>query len=518
MAHVPGMKSSPKQEEALIEDVMAYADDPLAFVSFIFPWGEPGPLERYQGPRKWQERELSNITRHISINRDRMARGETPLMYRLAMNSGRGIGKSALLMWLLYWFLSTRWGATVVVTANNETQLKTKTWAELGRWHTMAQNSHWFERQALSLIPAPWFKQNVDRQLKIGAGYYCTPAQPWHEARPGGFAGAHNPLGMMYIFDEAAEIPSAIWSTTAGVFTEPEPDRYHIVASNPRRNTGDFFECFHKGRDQWRTVKIDARTVEGTDPAIYQDIIAKYGAESDEARINVYGEFPKTGDKQFISRDLVEGAVARELPQPMDTSAPLILGVDVARYGDDRTVLRWRQGRDARSIPAVRVRGKNVVEVADLVAEWIDRTKPDAVNVDGAGAGAGVVDILKSRGYKVNEINFGSKPNDDTWYNKGTEMWADLRTWLETGCLPNDQELVDDLVNREYYYPGTDGKINLETKDDLKKRGFASPDDADGIALTFAVRVSRKDQPTSRARNCGRVAPGTDYNPFARRQ
>jgi hypothetical protein len=141
----------------------------------------------------------------------------------------------------------------------------------------------------------------------------------------------------------------------------------------------------------------------------------------------------------------------------------------------------------------------------------------DAVNIDNGGPGAGVIDVLKSRGYKVNEIGFGTKPNDDKWYNKGTEMWADLRTWLEGGCLPSDNELVDDLVNREYNYPGTGDKMNLESKDDLKKRGFASPDDADALALTFAVRVSRKDQPTSRARNRGRVAPGTDYNPLARR-
>lgn len=509
---------SATDEKRLMTEIWSpeIAENPLNFVKFVYPWGKKGtPLEHYTGPKRWQVADLLDIAEWVKQNRQRMNDGQPPRVYRGADVSGRGPGKSTKLAWLTHWMMSCNIGSTVIVTANTETQLKTRTWAELGKWHTLALNGHWFDRQALSYKPAPWFAEAVQKQLKIDVGYYYAQAQLWSEENPDGFAGVHNPHGVMVQFDEASGIPPPIWTVTEGFFTEPSLHRYWFAASNGRANTGTFFECFHKNRGMWnRRNQIDARSVEGADLAVLNGIIAQYGEDSDEARIEVLGQFPKAGDKQFISRGVIDAAVARELPDPPDHWAPLILGVDVARYGEDSTELRFRQGRDARSYPKIKARKLGTLEVADLVCGWIDKANPDAVNID-AGNGAGVIDVLRGRGYKVNEVWFGSKPNDPRWYNKRTEMWADMREWLGGACLPDDQELIDDLAGPEYEYPGAGDKQSLETKDHMKSRGLASPDAGDALALTFAVKVSRKDRATSRRRH-NRLAPGTNYGIFSR--
>ena len=133
------------------------------------------PLEHFKGPRKWQEKILKDIANHI-------ARNETvdfPEMYRLAVASGRGIGKSALVSWLILWFLSTRLGSTIIVTANTEQQLRSRTWAELGKWLTLSINNHWWEKTATTIKPAKWFEEALQKDLKIDTGYYYAQAQLW---------------------------------------------------------------------------------------------------------------------------------------------------------------------------------------------------------------------------------------------------------------------------------------------------------------------------------------------------
>ena len=488
------------------------ADDPYKFVMFAFPWGKRGtPLENVKGPRTWQREDLQEIAASIRDNKNRIALGLDPLVFKKATASGRGPGKSAFVAWLTLWAMSTKLGSTVIVTANTEAQLKSRTWAELGKWHTLSINSHWFEKSAMSLKPAEWFESALKTQLKIDTGYYYAQAQLWSEENPDAFAGIHNHNGVLVIFDEASGIPAPIWKVTEGFFTDPVAHRYHFCFSNPRRNTGEFFECFHKNRGYWRRRNLDSRTVEGTDKNVLNEIVEKYGEDSDEARVEVKGEFPRQGDKQFISRDLVEAAVARELQD--DQWAPLMMGVDPARYGDDETVIRFRQGRNARVIPAVKMRGADNMVVANKCAELIQKYNPDAVCVD-AGNGTGIIDRLREMGYKVHEVWFGGTSLEPEWANQRTYMWAQMRDWLGGGCLDADQDLIDDLTAPEYKFMGNSDKITLESKEQLKNRGFSSPDNGDALACTFAVKVARKDLKASRHQRSGRVAPGTDYNPF----
>ena len=504
------LKFSPAEEQQLMARLWApeIRDNPHAFVMFVFPWGQRGtPLEHQKGPRRWQREVLEVIRDRVAENKRRQIHGLTPEMLKDATASGRGIGKSSLVSWLILWNMSCNLGSTTIVAANTEAQLKSRTWAELGKWHTLALNSHWFDRDTMQLRPAPWYRDALARDLKIDQGYYYAQAQLWTEENPDAFAGAHNMAGILVIFDEASGIPQPIFNVTEGFFTEPVLHRYWFCFSNPRRNQGAFFELFHKLRNWWNTRNIDSRTVEGTDPAIYQKIIDQHGEDSDEARVEVRGLFPSQGDKQFISRALVAGAQERAVAQ--DAFAPLAMGVDVARFGDDQSVIYFRHGRDARSMPPVKFKGLDTTQLVARVAELADRHRPDGIFVDGAGVGGGVVDQLRARGYRVFDVQAGAKADDDQKYqNKRVELWARVREWLQIGSIVADPQLADDLLAPEYDFDNA-GRVRLETKEKMKGRGLASPDVADALALTFAANLARRDGAVSRRRV--RVAGGVDY-------
>lgn len=515
------MASSPphkiEAEQKLLNHILhpQIADDPLAFVMFAFPWGKKGTLlENHKGPRRWQVEELNAIKTFIQIGRQTIVGGDLPPVYQAAVAAGRGVGKSALVSWIVLWMMSTRPGSTTVVTANTEAQLSTKTWAELGRWHTMSVNAHWFERTALSLTPEPWYAKAVKDWKKVDTAYYYAKAQLWSKDNPDSFAGAHNELGELYLFDEASGIADAIWSITEAIYTERILDRYWFAFGNPRHNTGAFFECFHKHRDFWKHRQIDARTVEGTDPALYEKIISKYGADSIEARVEVYGQFPDTDANQFIGRSLVEAAAKRELNT--DDYAGLIMGVDPARYGDDNTRIVFRRGRDARSIPSVKMRKASDTDKLHKCIELIDKYNPDAVCID-SGNGTAIIDGLKDLKYQgVHEIAFGGSSPAPEYANMRTYIWAEMRDWLGGGCVPDDQDLHNDLVGPNYSFQGQSDKIILEPKERMKARGLASPDFGDALACTFAVRVARRDTNAARrlSQRPGRVAKNVDYPMF----
>ena len=486
---------------------------PLNFALYAYPWGKTNtPLENMKGPRGWQRETMQEIERHIKANDLRRANKALMEMWRSADASGRGIGKSALVAMLCDWFRSTRLGATTIVTANTEQQLRSRTMAELGKWTSMAINSHWWEVNAMSIRPAEWFGEAVKRDLKIDLGYWYTAAQLWSAESPDAFAGIHNHAGVMLIFDEASGIPRPIWTVSEGFFTEPIPDRYWFVFSNPRRNSGPFFECFHKDRNFWRCRNIDSRTVEGTDIGTFNKIIAQYGDDSDEARVEVKGEFPNKGANQFIGKDLAYQSAQREvIPDP---GAPLVMGVDVARFGEDRSVIAFRKGRDARSIPWLKFKSLDTVQLATIVSEQAQKHGVNAIFVDGNGVGGGVVDNLKAWGFRVIEVQMGSTPNDlDMYYNKRVELWGHLKEWLTTGAIPNDTDLQTDLISPEYRYHPTSNRVQLESKDQMKQRGLASPDHAEALAMTFAAPVARLNSPHSRHNSVvrNRVARDTDY-------
>jgi hypothetical protein len=463
----------------------AIKDNPLAFVMFAYPWGVKGtPLEHFTGPRKWQREVLSSMAAHIKANGGKVDFD----VLRLAVSSGRGIGKSALVSWITDWMLSTRIGSTTIISANSESQLRSITWAELTKWLAMSINSHWFEVSATRLMPAKWLTELVERDLKKGTRYWGVEGRLWSAENPDAYAGVHNFDGVMVIFDEASGIDDSIWSVTSGFFTENTPNRFWLAFSNPRRNTGYFYEAFNSKRDFWKTMIVDARTVEGTDKAVYEQIIAEYGPDSSQAHVEVYGQFPNEGDDQFISVGIVDAAMKR---QPYkDETAPIVIGVDPARFGADATVIAVRQGRDI--IKIIRHRGDDTMTVVGHVIDAIEEYEPTLVNIDEGGLGAGVVDRLKEQRYKIRGVNFGNKAKNPLMYgNKRAEIWGEMREWLKTASVPNDRFLKSDLISPKMK-PDSRGTIYLESKKDMKARGLASPDAADAIALTFAHPVAHR--------------------------
>jgi hypothetical protein len=514
----------PGEQDLQNELLGPLADDPRRWIQFAWPWGQADtPLYNRKEPNRWQIERHEEIAQFIRDQKIAEMHGKPLSIYRSAVSGGRGGGKTADDMMLLYWFFSTQLGGTVIVTANNQDQLTTRTWAELGVWHGMAINKHWFERATLSLKPADWFKEKIQDQLNIDTGYYYVAGQLWDKDRPEAFAGVHNRYGLFVSFQEAIGIPSPIWTVTNGFYTDNTRHRYFLASSNPRRNTGEFYECFHRKREQWRCRIIDSRTVEHVDVTLCNAVIEQYGINSVEACAEVTGEFPGQATNQFISRDLVNDAAVREL-FPDDPGDPWIVGVDVARFGDDRTVIQVRKGRDARSLEPLVMQGYDNVHVANKVAELADKlTAPNGIrphiNID-MGHGAGVIDILRSRGYKCNQVDFGASADEpQKWRNKRTEMYARCKEWLTGGCILDLRELRDDLSGPEYGFSGDNGVIILETKLHMKDRGLASPDRADALVLTFAVRVARLDVGLSRDGHGGprvRIAHGVgdEYNPF----
>lgn len=493
-------------DKQLAEHFGSFYNDPLGFVMFAYPWGVKGtPLENHTGPDKWHLELFKQLTEHVTGNMARKDAGLDLEPWASAIVSGHGVGKSAVVAWLIQWLMATRYNCRGAVTANTESQLEKKTWPELAKWHSMFIAKHWFvwtSTQYYYALCPPEERKN-----------YCIDAIPWSEERTEGFAGLHNETSaVVVIFDEASAIADKLWEVAEGAMTDGEP--FMFAFGNGTRPYGRFYECFNKFREFWRKFHVDSRFVRITNKLVLQKIIDKYGEDSDEARVRVKGQFPKGSANGYIKAEETDIAIHRELVPDFD--APLILAVDVARYGDDKTVLRWRKGPDARSIKPRHYHGLDTQQVADKVAEAIDETDPDATIIEGSGVGGGVVDALKRMNYRVIEVNPGRVARNKTdYFNVRAEMHGELKEWLRnSGCINDEPDLVADLTKVEYRY-NDKNQLILESKKDMKDRGLPSPDDGDSLALTFSARVSRLDavaRRSNRRRKTTGPVKGTHYD------
>ena len=493
---------SKKSEDLLIEQVATFRYDPYGFVLFAFPWLEPGELADEAGPRKWQVNILKTLGDELRKGR------ELNEAVRISVASGHGIGKSALVSWLIWWALSTQPDTKLVVTANTENQLRTKTWPEVRKWARMAINSHWFDPTQTAIM-------SVD---EAHASTWRCDAIPWSEHNTEAFAGLHNKgrrLGL--IFDEASNIADKVWEVAEGALTDTDTDIFWCAFGNPTRNTGRFREAFGRLRHRWDCVQIDSRTVEGANLKQSQEWVDDYGEDSDFVRVRVKGQFPRAGSMQFIPSDLVNKAVENGKAGVSGLlTDPLIMGIDVARFGDDQSVIRFRRGRDAHSIMPRKYRGVDTMKLAGEAATLIETFRPDAVFVDETGIGGAVVDRLRQLGHHVVGVNNGAVsdcPIEGMMVrNKGAELWARMREWMKAGgAIDDDAELMTELESREYGYDANN-KIVLEKKSDMKKRGLGSPDQADGLSLTFAYPVGERG---STGRMGKVIQAQTEWNPYA---
>lgn len=466
----------------LAEEISNFYDDPLGFVNFAFPWGEPGTaLHGFDGPDDWQVDILNTIGDAV---KKRKFDGVNPVdPIQLAVSSGHGIGKSALSAWLALWIMSTRPNSKGVITANTGDQLKTKTMSELSKWRSRCITGHWFQMNAMSMVhrayPDSW---RVDAQTcreensEAFAGLHAADSTPW------------------YLFDEASAIPEKIWDVAKGGLTDGEP--MHICFGNPTRNNGSFYECFRRNSHRWITKQVDSRTAKMTNKRLIEQWIEDFGEDSDFVRVRVRGVFPRGGDMQFIPSDVVYEAMRRGSGMYLGDD-PLICGADMARGGDDKCVIHFRRGKDAKSEKRYIIPGeksRDSMKVVSMMTMILDRHQPDVTFLDKGAMGGPIGDRLRQLGYHVIDVGFGDNAADEKAYKSRTaEMGARCRQWLiDGGAIPNDPELEEELTAREFGHNDKD-QLVLERKKDMKARLGKSPDGADALYLTFAEPVPKRE-------------------------
>jgi len=491
--------------------VLSLRDDPYAFVHYAYPWRRPGTsFEHYSAPRKWQLDDFMRLTEHIQ---EQVFRHENNLplkMWREARSSGRGPGKSAKFGMAAHWHMSTHIGSTTIVTANTEGQLRSRTFPEFAVWFGAAINAHWFSLETMRIVPEGWLLDLVRKLpeeggLGIDPKYWFVQGQTWSEDNPNAFAGVHNPYGLLLQMDEAAGIPGEIWNVSEGFFTEQNPYRFWMAASQMRSRQGRFFEIFNDPQMGygWNLRTLSTRGMEGVDQGIVEDQIKRYGEDSDFVRVEILGLPPRTSEDQFIPWDAVRAAQQNALVY--DNGEPLILGVDPAPRG--KTAWRFRQGRNARDCCGSATKGswlgQDNVQIAASIDALDMRYQPDAICID-FGMGTGVIDILKRNPrirHKLHEVKFGASPEnkDGEFATHAAELWGRVRDWLPGAMVEKDGgekgTLSHQLTDRGWKWSGREeNKKILETKEDMQSRGVKSPDDADALACTFEVNIGRRDQ------------------------
>lgn len=486
-------------EQELEKAVADYYADPLGFVMAAWPWGVPGgPLANAAGPDKNQRKFLIDLGKQIKA---RQFDGHTAVdPIRMAISSAHGTGKSTLGAWLAWFILSTRPMSVGTATAGTYDQLERVTWADIMHWGRMCFTAHWFDIQASGIYA---------KDPKLAEKWKLTPKTAAAE-RAQTFAGqhAHNSTSW-YLFDEASEIHDKVWETAYGGLTDGEP--MFFCWGQMIRNSGEFFNaCFGDGgAKRW-----DSRVWSGLDSAFtnktyIEEIRQDWGEESDYWRIRVLGLPPRASELQFIGQDLIDKARKRDhTPLPDE---PLVWGFDAANGGSARFCLWARRGLDASSIPPIFMPGdtpRDVVvgKIIELMSDQRPGRRAAALFGDQA-FGAVILQRVRDSGYtNVFEVNFGDTSFDKHYLNRRAEMWGRMKEWLNLGAIPDDPKIYQPFMDPGFRHRA--GRLVLESKADMAKRGVRSPDGPDACCLTFAQPVAPVVQPQ-------RTTPEVAYSPWA---
>jgi hypothetical protein len=316
---------------------------------------------------------------------------------------------------------------------------------------------------------------------------------PWTETRPENFAGLNaKDRRIILLYDEASAIPDVIWQTSEAIVTDQDLQAIWCVFGNPLHPQGRFKDCWDRFAHRWITKHVNSLDVSFTNKVQLERWIEDYGADSDFVRTRVLGEFPRVASTQFISPELVQEAMDREL-SPSRTD-PLVIGVDVARFGTDQSCIFPRKGPDARSLKPLTFRNIPLDKLEDQVVAFCNAHRVQQIFVDGTGVGGGLVDHLRRRGYLVTDVQFGAKADQQIdgvrYANKRAEIWGLMRNALRYLCLPNSQQLREELCGPEYSFSRTNDSILLEPKDLMRRRGLDSPDLADALAVSFGGEIA----------------------------
>lgn len=305
---------------------------------------------------------------------------------------------------------------------------------------------------------------------------------PWSEHRSEAFAGMHEE-NVLVIFDEASGIADKIWEVVEGAMTTDGAMWFSF--GNPTQNIGRFRECFRKFKHRWKQFKVDSRTAKMANQAQIEQWKEDYGEDSDFFLVRVKGEFPSRSSMQFIPSHLVEAAVERKADDQKDF--PYIMGVDVARSEGDNSVILVRQGR--RVVYLQKYKGHNGIQLTHRIADAATNFNGCSIFIDEIGVGASVIDHCKLLNIRFIGVNSGGAAENPMLLNHRAQMWYNMREWLANGAdIPNDSDLIQDLIGLQYDFQSATDKLVLESKKDIRSRQ-GSPDCADALALTFSQKV-----------------------------
>lgn len=448
--------------------------DPLMWAEVAWEWGQ-GELKG-KDIRYWQADIMDQIAKHLDNPETRYQ----PL--KITVASGHGIGKSATMGMVSNWAMSCWEGARVVITANTEGQLSTKTSPEIGKWFNSSLSAPLFEVNTLSIRA----KQDSE------AVPWSMDFTPWSEHNTEAFAGLHNEGRIIVLLmDEASGIAAKIWEVAEGALTDENTVILWIAFGNPTQNTGEFKNTFKRG-SEWIKRQICSLDVEGTNKKYLRGLVEKYGWNSDRVKVRVRGMFPSSSNRQLISTLAVDEAYGRHLPKASYEFAPVILTCDPAWTGDDDLIISKRQGLFFEILETI-PKNDNDVLIANKIARYEDKYQADAVFID-LGYGTGIKSAGSTMGREWELVNFADAATTKGHFNKRAEMWDAIPEWLEEGgTIPEDQELHDDLTSVETL-PTMNGAIKLLSKEDMKTKGLPSPNKGDSLALSFARPVTKKDR------------------------
>lgn len=456
--------AKPHWSVALQEKLQRWRREPEAFVREAFEWPQD-EIQRFpQVLATWQAESLRALAEHD----------------RIAIRSGHGVGKTTFICWVILWWQLTHVPNKVPVTANRQDQLYDVIWSELKRWH---KRLHPALRNLLEVTSdkIAW-KSDPDEGFAV--------ARTARKESPEAFQGFHA-KHLLFIADEASGIDDVIFEVGQGAMSTSGAKT--ILTGNPTRTSGYFYNAFHKNRKRWWVRRVSClECIEEGVPWVSKDypeeVADEFGLESNVYRYRVLGEFAKEDDDAVIPLHEIESAVGRDI----SLAGKCVWGLDVARFGDDRTALVKRFGNTVLE-PARSWRSLDLMTVAGIVKKTFDETpkrlKPHSIMVDSIGLGAGVADRLRELSLPVFDVNVGeSAPNDDKFVRLRDELWWKGREWFlgRDVKLTDDDTLIGELSSVKYSYTSS-GKIKVESKDEMKKRGVMSPDIADAFLLTFAI-------------------------------
>lgn len=419
-------------------------------------------------PDEWQRNVLMDIAGYTKVS----------------VRSGHGVGKTSVEAIVLLWFLSCFRFPKVIATAPTRQQLNDILWSEVEKWRSKSP----LLQELLTWTKTYVYMKGYEKRWFAVAKTASEPEnmQGFHEEN------------MLIIVDEASgvedDIMEAILATLSG------KNNKLLMCANPTRTTGTFYDSHNRDRGMYKCHRVSSLDSTRTNKENIAAFIRKYGEHSNVVKVRVYGDFPAQEDDVFLPLPLIEQTVVNEIDA--EKIYKITMGVDVARYGDDETIIATNVG-GIIDIPVVRHGQSLMTTVGDIVMQYkrLIKEYPNykgviTVNIDDTGLGGGVTDRLEEvkieerlRRLEIVPVNFGSKPpqdgSEDRYQDISTYMWATLKTLMENKevSIVNDEELVAQLSVRKYSITST-GKIMLESKKAMKDRGIKSPDRGDAVVLS----------------------------------